>query len=182
MAAITTTLFFKSNRVYGVGGITFDLILSENHSFGSTVTQFKIEDGSNISDHLQKETRSGSITGLITNFSITDGLILSNKAQDVYEKLKELHNKQELVSIVSVMEVYNNVAVTSVTVPRDSATGEAIEVGLSFQEVQVVKLLEIQIEAAINLDDMGSDLNRQSSVKQDLGKTIPPSVPALLPT
>jgi len=172
MAELATTLFFQNNRNYGVGIITFDLILEETHNYSNSVTRYKIEDGSNISDHIQNEVESGSITGLITNFSLFDGVLLSNKAQDVFNQLRDLYLNKELVDIVTVLKVYENVAITNISVPRNSESGEELISNFSFEQVDIVNLQEVLIEATIRLNDMNSDLNRQAAVELNAGKTL----------
>ncbi len=60
MAVVPASLFFKGLGIYGVEDeegafISFDLVLSENHNFDSEVTTHPIEDGSEVSDHIQNE-------------------------------------------------------------------------------------------------------------------------------
>ena len=172
MALINATLFFKNNRIYGVGAITFDLILNESHNFSNTVTQYNIENGSNISDHIQNEPITGQVSGLITNFNINLVGFFVNNAQAAFEKLEELYKKQELVTIVTVLKVYQNVAITNITINRDKDTGEALFADFSFQEINIVSLQEIVITASVNIKDMTSNLNQQASPLLNAGKTV----------
>ena len=70
MAEIPVSLFFKGVQSYGIGILKFDLLLSEDHNFDNTITEHPVEDGSIISDHIQNELENGSLTGLISNFSV----------------------------------------------------------------------------------------------------------------
>jgi hypothetical protein len=142
-------LFYK-NRNYGVGIITFDLILSENHSFNNNVTRYNVEDGSDISDHIQNDLETGQVTGFISNFSIYDEMIMENKAQIAYDTLRELWKKRELVDIYTVLQVYEQVAITNISVSRDSGSGESLIADFSFQEFNKVKLKEVKLDIVVN--------------------------------
>lgn len=171
MAEVTAALFFRNNRTYKISNIELDLILAESHNFSNTVTQFNVEDGSIISDHIQNNLENGSLTGLVSNFSLKrGGIVTSNKAQDVFNALRLLWKKRTPIQIVTIYRVYNNVAITNINPIRDDTTGEAISFELSFQEINIVKLQEVVIEAKISLADMDSELNQQSSPNLNLGR------------
>lgn len=158
-----SSLFFRNNRDYKAGNISFDLILNESHNFNNTVTDYNVEDGSFVSDHIRNEKLEGSVTGLITNFSLFSSALISNRSQIVFEKLEQLWRDRELVDIVTVYKVYKNVAITSISISRTNDQGEAIEFEISFKEVNVVKLQSVDIEVDIKLKNMNTDINRQSA-------------------
>jgi len=171
MAILNSTLFFKSNRSYGVGAIVFDLILEETHSLVNSVTEFKIEDGSTITDHIQNENRTGTTKGLITNFSLTRGILTQNTAQTAFNQIVQLWKDRELVDIVTVLDVYRNVLIDNITMKRDNGDGESLTADFAFTTAKIVKLQQLTIEASVNLTDMGNDLNRQSALLLNAGKT-----------
>lgn len=171
MALVSANLFYK-NKDYGVGNISFDIILGESHNLRNIVTQYKIEDGSNISDHILNDIRDGSFSGLITNFSIEAPGFILNRAQLAYDSLEQLWKAKELVDIYTIYKTYNNVAITNISIVKDTNTGEALIADISFQEVTKVSLQTIDILANISLADMNSNINRQSSVNFNAGKTV----------
>ena len=98
MAEKNAALFFNRNRSYGVDTILFDLLLSENHEYGNEVSNYNIETGVNINDNIYLSPFTGSISGYITNFSLSRAGNISNKAQDVFNALIDLRNKRKLVN------------------------------------------------------------------------------------
>ena len=167
---ISTTLFFKNNRIYGVGAITFDLILSEGHNLNNDITQYNVEDGSIISDHIRNQLESGVVSGLITNFSINDVALLGNKAQIAFDQIVQLWRDRTLVDIYTVYKVYEQVAITSISINRDESSGESLVADFSFQEMNIVSLQAVEVQAGIKLANMNSSQNRQSSVSSNFGK------------
>ena len=171
MADIPQSLFFKGNRKYGVGTITFDLVLSENHNFNSSVTKHPVQDGSEISDHIDRELESGTLNGLITNYSLNYGEITTNRAQDTFEALVSLWKEETPVTITTVLKVYNDVVITSMPFMRDNTQGESLPISISFEKIEVVKLQEVTLELSVKLNDLDSDLNKQVSEELDIGET-----------
>lgn len=62
----SSSLFYKQEG-YFVGSISFDLLISENLTLESEVTNHPIETGANVSDHVRNLPRKGSLVGLVTN-------------------------------------------------------------------------------------------------------------------
>lgn len=174
MADVNTTLYFKNSRDgYRVGSINLDLIVSEGHNFSSEITQFNVEDGSEITDHIRRNLFQGTLTGKVSNFSLSQDGITSNRAQETYDKLREIWLNEQLIDIVTIYDVFENVGISNISAPRNNSTGEAIEFDISFQEVNIVKLQEIVIVANVRFTNMDSDNNRQGSPKLEAGKQNP---------
>lgn len=173
MAIQTVSLFFRRNRQYSFGNIVLDLITDETHNFNNAVTQYNVEDGSVISDHIRNELFTGSITGIITNFSLYTGELVSNRAQDAFDALEQLWRDRELITVNTVLKIYNNVAITGLSVNKSVDSGEMIAINISFIEFNVVNLQEIELVASVKLKDLKSKQNRQTSPKTQVGKTRP---------
>ena len=186
--SIPASLFF-TNSLYKVGGIAFDLLLSEDHSLSSTVSERSIENGSVISDHVQKQLREGSLTGLVSNYSVNQyipelPLALqakiatrrkvsaadveiadrpTNRALDAYQLFKMLWENAEPVTISTTMETYENVVVTEISTGRNGDTGDALEFSVRFRQVRIVTLEQAIIETAIRPNKPGTS----STAKKD---------------
>jgi len=170
MALTKVGLFFKKNRRYGVGFYVFDLILNEQHSFKNTVTEHNVENGQPITDHIENELQRGGLTGLVTTFSLSQpGVAAGNRAQWAFEMLETIWQERLLVTVTTILKVYENVAVTDVTVNRSESTGEALSIGVTFKQVKVVKLKKSIVEAGVTVNNMDSDLNRQATPSINAG-------------
>lgn len=171
MAKIPQSLFFKNNRKYGVGQINFDLVLSENHNYNSTVSKHPVQDGSEISDHIDRELESGTLNGLMTNYSLQIGENTTNRAQDTFEALVALWEEETPVTITTVLKVYSDVVITSMPFMRDNTQGESLPISISFEKIEIVKLQEVTLELSVKLNDLDSDLNKQVAEEVDVGET-----------
>lgn len=167
---IPIQLFFEK-REYGVGSIKFDLILTESHNFSNEITEHNVEDGSVITDHIKNNLENGSLTGIISNFSLKVFGVFTNRAQDAFDELIRLWKEKTLVTILTVMKVYEDVAITDVSIDRSGDTGEAISLNISFKKVNIVKLKTVKIDLTVNVGAMNTDQNKQASPKLELGRT-----------
>lgn len=171
MAELPTVLFFQGNRDYRVGSLSFDLVLKEQHTFNNRITSHPVEDGSAVADHIENELLSGSLSALISNFSLKTEALTSNRAQDAFNEMERLWRTRELVTIVTVMRVYEDVAIRSVGVARSADTGEAIALNIDFQAVRRVSLKRANLDVAIDVESMDDDVSRQAAPPADVGQT-----------
>lgn len=187
------SLFYQSSG-FSVGDLRVDLILDEDHAMVAEVTSHPVEDGSVITDHIRNRLRTGSLRALVSSYSInpetgnTSGNTATttaeeatergqfykapNRALDAWKTLKSIYDKRELVTIVTSLETYRNVAITSIQTRRDSRTGDALEVDIEFQQIEQVKLKELQIAAAIQPDSMDADIDKKSAVNVNTGQKV----------
>lgn len=183
-----TCLFYRKDG-YSVGEVDLDLILNEEHSQNAEVTENPLQDGRAVSDGIFLELRNGTLTGLVSNHSIkhatppdvqdsqslletAEGFELENRARQAWEALKEVQAKRELVTIVTSLEVYQDVAITSLQTSRDGDTGDALEIQIGFRQVKKVQLKEDSVSAQVQPKDMESDDNRSAAVGTNVGQKV----------
>ena len=90
-----------------VGSIKFDLILDETHNLSNQVSSHSVEDGSVISDHIKNNLMNGTLTGVVTNFTIGRVTALSsfftNRVHEAFGNLEKLWKERTLVTIITMM-------------------------------------------------------------------------------
>ena len=101
-----------------------------------------------------------------------DGLSI-NRAQDAFNQLKQLWRDKSLITINTILDVYDNVAVTSIGINKGVGSGEEIAIDISFVQVNVAKLQEIEVVATVSLPNMDTSQNKQASPNTNVGKTRP---------
>lgn len=160
------------NSDASVLSVQFGIILSESHTLDNTISIHPIEDGSPITDHIQNELRKGSLRCLVSNHSIIRGFApqphpadtswdgigklnrpgwkQKNVALQTWTLLEALWEAKQLVTVVTVMKTYTNVAIRSIGTQRDGDSGDALEFALAFQEVSTVKLGTKKITIRVN--------------------------------
>lgn len=185
-----TCLFYRKEG-YSVGGVSLDLILDENHSKSAEVTENPLQDGRAISDGIYVKLREGSLTGLVSNHSLkhtediaeenrnAEGILniaqrqpLKNRAAEAWNELKAVMDAKQTVTIVTALEVYENVAVTNIETTIDGESGDALAIRLTFKQVKTVQLVEDEVSLKMDPENMETDINRISANLKDGGQKV----------
>ena len=184
---------FYPKEGYKVGSVELDLILDEEHSKSAQVTENPLQDGRAISDGIFLELQEGSLTGLVTNHSVklaeerakqlelqdsetlmaeAENYQLENRAKQAWVDLKAVMDAKQPVTIVTSLEVYDNVAITNISTERNGDSGDALEIKVSFRQILTVSLLEHEVTAQVQPKDMDSDINRKSALGVNGGQKV----------
>ena len=184
---------FYPKEGYKVGSVELDLILDEDHSKSAQVTENPLQDGRAISDGIFIELQEGSLTGLVTNHSVkiaeerakqldlqtSEALLeeaenyqLENRAKQAWVDLKAVVDAKQTVTIVTSLEVYDNVAITNISTGRNGDSGDALEIKVSFRQILTVSLMEHEVTAQVQPKDMDSDINRKSALGVNVGQKV----------
>lgn len=144
-------------------GISFDLIMEETHIWENDVATHTVEDGSTITDHIRNNPREGRLVGMISDYSLRSfiGANFDSRSENAYVALKSIWQKRQLVDIVIVMEVYKNVAITSVNIRKDSQSTSHQIFEIGFKEVQIKKTESVQTSFKVNGGEMNTDISKQ---------------------
>lgn len=184
---------FYPKEGYKVGSVELDLILDEDHSKSAQVTENPLQDGRSISDGIFLELQEGSLTGLVTNHSVkiaekrakqlelqdsetlmaeAENYQLENRAKQAWVDLKAVMDAKQPVTIVTSLEVYDNVAITNISTERNGDSGDALEIKISFRQILTVSLMEHEVTAQVQPKDMDSDINRKSALGVNVGQKV----------
>ena len=184
---------FYPKEGYKVGSVELDLILDEDHSKSAQVTENPLQDGRAISDGIFLELQEGSLTGLVTNHSVkiaeerakqlelqdsetlmaeAENYQLENRAKQAWVDLKAVMDAKQPVTIVTSLEVYDNVAITNISTERNGDSGDALEIKISFRQILTVSLMEHEVTAQVQPKDMDSDINRKSALGVNGGQKV----------
>lgn len=183
-----TCLFYRKDG-YSVGAVELDLILDESHSKTAVVTENPLQEGRAISDGIYLELRDGTLTGLVSNHSVkhatppdiqnaealleqAESAVLENRAARAWDELKGIMDARQTVTIVTALEVYDNVAITHIETERDGDTGDALAIQVSFRQVMTVQLREDRVTAQVQPENMDTDINRLSAVGTNGGQKV----------
>ena len=102
-----------------IGYLPIDVTLEEVHQRDATATEFPIEGGSTITDHVRLAPLRLSMTGFITDTPIK-GLTLSlggARVATAITILESLWEAREPFRVVSQLKVYENMIIESLTLP-----------------------------------------------------------------
>jgi len=144
-------LVFGAKQKMKIGLVNFDASVSETHTKRNSVPQHPVESGKNVSDHIRQEPDEISINGIVTDHPIIflasiqaespiegDLTPVNDRADMAYAELQRVMNDGELVSIVTTLREYENMAITELSVQRDVANGNVLNASISAREIRIV--------------------------------------------
>lgn len=152
-----------------IGELQLDATISESHDYTNEVTQFPIEQGADIADHVKIKPEEITIDGFVTNSPLTilfediseivkvksgevevkstsrEGTV--NKvelARDILLKIsgRQIQGKDtppQIVDIITGLRVYTGMMLTSLSIPRNAKTGQAMLFTARFMKVITVQ-------------------------------------------
>lgn len=157
-------LFFGGQRFqtsFGnlYGNIELDATLDESHEWQADATMNPVETGAPVTDHVIEMPDRLRITGVVTDAPIytsanLSGLFnltpLETRTQPVFDFLYRLIKLREPMTVYTKFKNYDNMVLTSVTIPRNAAQGEAIEFNAEFINIRKVATQVVDVPVGIN--------------------------------
>ncbi len=114
--------------------VTFDTMVSEDHKFTSRVTYYPVENGTIVSDHIINQPDVVTLSGLVTDTPLNI-VAPFNRAISAFNSLLQIHQRRQIVDIVTGIKIYRNMAITSLDVPRTVKTGQTLTFNITLQRI-----------------------------------------------
>jgi hypothetical protein len=119
--------------------VVVDAVLSEEHVYDSEITESPIEDGTPVSDNqvllpviLNMECRISDATANLAQLNYP------GRSTEAYKELVALQKKKETITVVTGINVYENMLIKRIGIPRSSRDGNSIKFSLVMKEILVV--------------------------------------------
>lgn len=150
--------------------VQLDALESESADHDVEVTDHPVEVGADVSDHARVKPIMLSVQGIISNTPVnrtqqrrviqTQGFTIQSTAvngapagatgyaEAALERLTTLKEARQLVSVVTPSRVYKDMLLTSMKVPRDAKTGDAVRVALTFKEIRFAEVQRLSRKVA----------------------------------
>jgi hypothetical protein len=124
--------------------IPLDARISTNHSFNSTVTEFPVEAGAVISDHVHLRPDALTIEGFVSDAPLTlstlpgqlkgdaGQLQSATRSQEAFDVLKAVRRQKLPITVVDRLDTYEDMVIERLDIPhsRDRSTGLWFTMGL----------------------------------------------------
>lgn len=117
-----------------VGVVTFDTMVTEEHRFTSRVTYFPVENGTIVSDHIINQPDVVILSGLVTDTPLNI-FAPFNRSIAAFNALLQIHERREIINVVTGIKIYRNMAITSLDVPRTVKTGQTLTFNIELQRI-----------------------------------------------
>lgn len=130
----------RAKQPVSINGIEFDALIEESRTLEATVPEYSVESGFSVSDAIILTPEKLDMTLFVTNTPVTwysrhggD----KNRVDSVVKQLEELYYAGEPVTIVTSDATYSNMAIESLTFSKNTETGYAREIPISFKKIRI---------------------------------------------
>ena len=154
---------FSKGVKKAIGNIFIDAFSVETHSKKSNITSYPIEDNSTITDHVLNLPLSLNTNGIIEPIDDNYNIL------DTHNKIVDLMNSKQLISIITGLKVYNNMIILDYTVTRNAQNGQSLVFTMQAQETKIAQSQSVAIPIS-QLSQADLITYEQSQANADAGK------------
>ena len=158
-----------------IDGFRIDATVSEEPSYSAEVTAHPVEKGADIVDHVRARPVTLSITGIVSDTPLQplaserDGTTLPTET--ARKRLREIYTNREPVAVETDDTVYENMILETLSIPRDSTTGDALRFSATFRQVEFVTNERTTVRVAVPRASSKSDRGSKPTSAVEPSKT-----------
>ena len=129
-----------------IGALQLDALISEQTSLSNGVTQYAVEEGAPVSDHISSEAEKLTIEGVVTGASVSlFGVHGRSKMIEAKEALRVINEQRQPITVVTGLDVYPDFAMESCDISRNADDGEKLHISISLTKIRKAKTREADI-------------------------------------
>ena len=146
MALIDMVFRLKDAPQTMIGALQLDALISEQTSLSNGVTQYAVEEGAPVSDHISSEAEKLTIEGVVTGASVSlFGVHGRSKMIEAKEALRVINEQRQPITVITGLDVYPNFAMESCDISRSADDGEKLHISISLTKIRKAKTREADI-------------------------------------
>ena len=147
----------------------------ESLDYDMEVTSHPVEDGIEITDHIQRKAVSISLSGKIVNYSDTvaynDYRIKEVKAAQVLDAIKQLQRSGELITYVG-RNAQNNLQIHSFSTSHPNTVWGGCEFDMTLKELRVAKPAYTEEKGEVNSVASGGTQQVENGENEEVYHTV----------
>ena len=119
-----------------IGGIECDALIHHELAMEAEIPDYPVEEGDSVQDTMILKPRTLSLTVIVTNTPITFRSHASpGRVQEVAARFQELYQSRQLITVTSAKGSFQNMGITSLSLPYDVSTKTSLEIPITLKEV-----------------------------------------------
>ena len=150
-----------------------DGFISEEHAVRVSKTSYPVETGGSLVDHAVVEPRTLKLVGWVSDLLTPEGIRGSpSRGIDAWLQLTRLLESREPFQVVTLLDVYPSMLITSLKAPVDRTTGRALRFEMELEEVQFRALERGQRPPPVRIgpaEDRSEEIDRGRVSVSELG-------------
>lgn len=163
-----------------INGFVIDAFISVAPSRQATVTKHPVDEGAEVNDHIILAPEVVTIEGVVTDTPLAAVTrdSATKPSSDAYAFLTKLQSEKTLVEIISnVYPPFSGMAMTSLSAPKTSKTGDSLRFNATFQHINIVSVASEQKQTLVALPRERKKVRKGSkpAEKKDLSEVKQPT-------
>lgn len=141
----------RAKQPVNINGIEFDALIEQSISYEANVPEYATEKGFSVSDNISLKPETLAMTLYVTDTPVTWKNRFgsdSDRVNSVVKQLEELFFSKQIVSVVTSDAVYDNLAITSLSISKSSETGYAREIPISLKKIIVTESSTVSLPSS----------------------------------
>lgn len=131
-----------------IGGIECDALIHHELAMEAEIPDYPVEEGYSVQDTMILKPRTLSLTVVVTNTPITFRSHTSpGRVQEVAARFQELYQSRQLITVTSAKGSFQNMGITSLSLPYDTSTKTSLEIPITLKEVLTTTAQTVTIPA-----------------------------------
>ncbi len=166
-------MIFGWNGGTSIGTVALDALVSEKTSLNSRATDYAVEDGPPVTDHVVQESELLTLDGWVTaaEVSLLGGLSAKagrSKLISAKDALRKIHADRLPITVTTGLDVYVDVVMERCEIGRTNDGGDRFEISADFKRIRKVTLRQADIPQE---KASGSATGKAGQTKANAGKT-----------
>lgn len=166
-------MVFGWNGGTSIGTVALDALVSEKTSLNSRATDYAVEDGPPVTDHVVQESELLTLDGWVTaaEVSLLGGLSAKagrSKLISAKDALRKIHADRLPITVTTGLDVYVDVVMERCEIGRTNEGGDRFEISADFKRIRKVALRQADIPPE---KTSGSATGKAGQTKANAGKT-----------
>lgn len=168
-------LIVANKRNFKENGVKYfpDCVTEINHDMRNEVSEYPVEDGETISDHVQKRNRTFSFSAQYSPYNLNvwvDDKIAQDpqsRVQEAYRALIGLRDNRTVFTFVSKYDSYPNCVITNLSIPVTPDQGNSLRFSAEITQLRIATTEQVNIIQTQNVIESKKD---DASVSSSSGK------------
>lgn len=138
----------RAKQPVSIDGIEFDALLDQSIDYEADVPEYPTEKGFSVSDNISLKPETLSMTLYVSDTPVTwKSRFGSGKGRvdAVVKQLQDLYFAKKVISVVTSDAVYDNMAITSISIAKSADVGYAREIPISLKKIIVTESSTVTI-------------------------------------
>lgn len=129
----------------GITLLTADASVEEVHERSSVTTDHPVEEGVDITDHIQDQPKTLRMSLVFSATPLVDDLRELNRVENSHRTFWDIMDRRETVDVATSLQFYPGMAITRYQVNKNASTGQVLSVDLDLKQIRKARSSTVPI-------------------------------------